>query len=554
MKTISLKKVSAVAVASLGFGLLSVVPANAAVTAVSASAPVALANGGTATARTATQAVGNQVTTSVTATDTGTLYVNYSGVGSIQSAIDTNDIAAGTSAADTAWTALNGLNYTNGGSTDSDTTADIHNFTFTSLAAGTQTIRFQVVDASTGLYTTLGTVVITWVDAANTDLGSVSAYVLANGATCNGSTAASTVGAQDRANATALVLCVVLKNNLSAAYLRSTAVSVTSNGVGLVAGAAVAADGAVTAGFKAFAITGNGLPGTMELSIAASSLGSDGVTTVNKTASAKIINNGDFTAISLANLKKSIALSGAATGTIDYAATDARGNAAAIDLGSGATWYVESDKGTTAVSATAPNNSSASVASAAADTITAATGASADAGRATVTSGAVYEKLTIWVTKANAAGATITSNKIVVFVSTAVTAVKSLNITSAAATTGGGATTLTVEALSDPVTTTTAYPVVDGAAITFGSTGGSLSATTATIGATGVATVTFYPSQVGGDSIVTVTATDPTPDVVKTQTVASTGSSLTTQIAALNARVIALNALITKIMKRLNIR
>ena len=34
MKTISLKKVSAVAVASLGFGLLSVVPANAATTAV----------------------------------------------------------------------------------------------------------------------------------------------------------------------------------------------------------------------------------------------------------------------------------------------------------------------------------------------------------------------------------------------------------------------------------------------------------------------------------------------------------------------------------------
>jgi hypothetical protein len=338
---------------------------------------------------------------------------------------------------------------------------------------------------------------------------------------------------------------------LAAAYTRSTAVSVTSNGVGLVAGAAVAADGAVTAGYKAFAITGNGLPGTMELAVTASSLGSDGVTTVTKTASAKIINNGDFTAITLTNLKKSIAYNTATAGTIDYAATDAKSNAAAIDLGSGATWYVESDKGTTAVSSTASNNSSASVASAAADTITAATGASADAGRATVTSGAAYEKLTIWVTKKNAAGTTVTSNKIVVYVSTAVTAVKTVNVTSA---TANGATTLTIEALSDAATTTTAYPVVDGAALTIGATGGSLSATSATIGVSGVATVTFYPSQVGGDSVVTITATDPSTDVVKTQTVASAGNSLLTQIDALNAKIVALNALIAKIMKKLGIK
>jgi hypothetical protein len=553
VKTISLKKVAAVAVASLGFGLLSVVPAQAAVSAVSISAPVALANGGTATARTATQAVANQVTASVTATGTGTLYVNYSGVGSIQTATDTNDIAAGVADPDTAWTALNGVNYTNGGSTDSDVTADIHNFTFTSLTAGTQTVRFQVVDALTGLYTTLGTVVITWADAANTDLGSVSAYVLANAAVCNGSTAASTVGSQDRANATALVLCVVLKNNLSSAYLRSTAVSIVSNGVGLVDGAAVAANGAVTAGFQAFAITGNGLPGTMELTISASSAAADGVTTVAKTTTAKVINNGDFTAISLANLKQSIAISGA-TAAIDYAATDAKANAAAIDLSSGATWYVESDKGTTAVSSTAPNNSSATIASTAAETITALTGASADAGRASVTAGAAYEKLTIWVTKKNAAGTTVTSNKIVVYVSTAITAVKSVTVTTAPSTAGSGATTLTIQAMSDPATTTTAYPVVDGAALTFGSTGGSLSTTSTTIGSKGTATVDFYPSQVGGDSAVTITATDPATKVTVVQKVPTVGTNILTQIDALNAKIVALNALIAKIMKKLGVK
>ena len=60
MKTISLKKVSAVAVASLGFGLLSVVPANAAAGDLTVTG--ALVKGAaSATATTATQAIGNQV-------------------------------------------------------------------------------------------------------------------------------------------------------------------------------------------------------------------------------------------------------------------------------------------------------------------------------------------------------------------------------------------------------------------------------------------------------------------------------------------------------------
>ena len=545
MKTISLKKVSAVAVASLGFGLLSVVPAQAAPGQIIVTG--AAVKGTAGANNTATGIVNNQVIFTYQeniGAGGGTLFVTSSGVGSIISA--SNSVASTVAP-------INGSNLNDGAKVTVGSGTETLTVGTSSASPGTQVVSIRTLDASSGLYTTIATLTTTWVAATATDLGTVSAYVLANTDTCNGSTAASTVGAQDRANSTALKLCVVLKNNSSGAYLRSTAVSVTSNGIGLVAGAAVAADGAVTAGFKEFAITGNGLPGTMELSIAASSLGSDGVTTVNKTASAKIINNGDFTAISLANLKKSIAYNAESLLTIDYAATDAKLNAAAIDL-SGATWYVESDKGTTAVSSTAPNNSSATVVSTADDTITAATGASADTGRAKVTSGTAYEKLTIWVTKANAAGATITSNKVVVYVSTAITAVKTLNVTKAASPSGGGATTITVEALSDVATTTTAYPVVDGAAITFGATGGSLSSTSATTGVSGTATVTFYPSQVGGDAIVTITATDPTPDVVTTTTVPTSGTSILTSIAALNAKIVALNALIAKIMKRLNIR
>jgi len=442
-----------------------------------------------------------------------------------------------------------------GGATNGAAGFDSVAFTATSTVAGTQTFTATKLDAS-GTPTTSYTVAVTWVAAASTDLASVAAYTLANNGTCNSSVTASTVGsmAYNLASGSALKLCVVIKNAAGNAFTRGTAsVAVVGNGIGQVAGSAVHST-TTSSGVADIAIYGNGLPGTATFTITASATNADGTTTTSKTGSASVVANGDFTTISLANLKKSIALSGAAAGTIDYSATDVKGNAAAINLGSGATWYVESDKGTTAVSSTAPNNSSATVASAAAETITAATGASADDGRVTVTSGAAYEKLTIWVTKDNAAGATITSNKVVVFVSTAVTAIKTLNVTKAASTSGGGATTITIEALSDVATTKTAYPVVDGAVITVGATGGSLSATSVTTGVSGTATVTFYPSQVGGDAIVTITATDPTPDLATTTTVATTGSSLLTQIDALNAKIVALNALIAKIMKKLGVK
>jgi len=65
VKTISLKKVSAVAVASLGFGLLSVVPANAAASATTAT-------WGLASGSTATPTVGSVVTLPITVAVTGT--------------------------------------------------------------------------------------------------------------------------------------------------------------------------------------------------------------------------------------------------------------------------------------------------------------------------------------------------------------------------------------------------------------------------------------------------------------------------------------------------
>jgi hypothetical protein len=436
----------------------------------------------------------------------------------------------------------------------------IMTLTLASAVAGNQVVNISSIDAATGEPSAVGQATITWATAGNTDLASVTAYTLTTGDTCTNTTAATTQAsmASTLAIGSALTLCIVLKSGTAAAYTRSTSISVVGNGVGQIAaatgstsGSAVIADGAVTAGNKQFVVFGNGLPGTATYTITASSTGVDGVTTVTKTTTASVIANGTFTAIALANLKKSIALSTAEAGTLAFSGTDSASKAAVVDLSTGATWYVESDKGTTAVSATAPNNSSATVTQGTVDTITAATGASTADGRITVTSGAAYEKLTIWVTKKNASGTTITSNKVVVFVSTAKTAAKTVTVTTAPATTGG--LTVTVTALSDPAVTTTAYPVVDGAAITLGASAGTLSATALTTGATGNATATFYPSQLGGSMILTAVVTDPAVDPVGSVTVAAGDSvltALTTLVNSLIAKINALNKLVIKIQKK----
>jgi len=72
VKTISLKKVSAVAVASLGFGLLSVVPAQAATTAATTITASSATLGGSGTAATATGLVGTAVTFTATSTVSAT--------------------------------------------------------------------------------------------------------------------------------------------------------------------------------------------------------------------------------------------------------------------------------------------------------------------------------------------------------------------------------------------------------------------------------------------------------------------------------------------------
>ena len=532
----SFKRIALVAVTALGAGVLSVAPANAGLGDIDVTAAILGVSDTPSDAATATGITGNQVifTFEEEAANGAKLYVNTTG----------GTIVSG-SATDSGSVAATGTSIANGATWTTGTGAGVGTFAVTSAAAGTQVVTIQSLSTSTGLYTTVGTLTVTWVAATSTDLGSVAGYTQAIGTTCDGTVAATTIGSVGYLDSTGIELCVVLKNAAGSAYTRSTAISVVGNGIGKVNDNAVAATAAVTAGYQEYVIKGNALSGKASFTVTATTTNADGTTSNTKTTVVPVISNGDFTAITLANLKSSIANSGATTGVIDYAATDKDAQAAAVDLGSGATWYVESDKGTSPVTSTATNNSSATVASAAADTITAATGASADAGRATVTAGATYEKLTIWVTKKNAAGATITSNKVTVYVST--TTAKTVTVAAAKATTGGY--TVTVTALSDAATTGTAYPVIDGETVTLGASAGILSATSLTTGKTGNAQFTYYEPQLSGTVLMTAGADLA---VGTASLVVANGSldSITTLVNSLIAKINALNKLVIKIQKK----
>ncbi len=531
------KRIALVAVAALGAGVLSVAPANAAGTAtIDVTAAILGVSDTPAALATATGITGNQVIFTY-GENVGTgekLYINTTG-GTIVSAADTANagaiVATGTSIANGAtWTTAAG-----------DTTGT---FAVTSAAAGTQVVGIQSLSTSTGLYTTVAALTITWVAATSTDLGSVAGYTQAIGTTCDGTVAATTIGSVGYLDGTGIELCVVLKNAAGSAYTRSTAISVVGNGIGKVNDNAVAATASVTAGYQEYVIKGNALSGKASFTVTATTTNADGTTVNTKTTVVPVISNGDFTTITLANVKSSIAAS-TATEAIDYSATDKDGQAASTAGGSAIQWYIQSDKGTAAITATAPNNSSASVSSVTDDGITAATGASSDAGRATVTAGADYEKLTVWVTKKNAAGATITSNKVTVYVST--TTAKTVTVAAAKVATGGY--TVTVTALSDPLVTGTAYPVIDGETVTLGASAGILSATSLATGKTGNAVFTYYEPQLSGTVLMTAGADLA---VGTASLVVANGAldGITTLVNSLIAKINALNKLVIKIQKK----
>jgi len=183
VKTISLKKVAVVAVASLGFGLTSVAPANAALTLVPDTTLSTLAaatelSGSTGLycsvslegidtgATTCTGQVGGvvQLNYSAAAVATYLIRVTNANILAYQSA------EAGALGDDAALESkYNGVDFTNGVLLTADTIADQIALKLTATAAGTSSISVQTVSATTGALTTVDSGSITWATSSSLD-------------------------------------------------------------------------------------------------------------------------------------------------------------------------------------------------------------------------------------------------------------------------------------------------------------------------------------------------------------------------------------------------
>ena len=166
MKTISLKKVSAVAVASLGFGLLSVVPVNAAIaTGFNAytATPTVLTGttgvycpmsleGAAAGTTTCTGQINGRVQISYKAAAAATYLLKITNATILaMSSVDKDALT--TEVTTDAYT--NGLDFAGGVTFTSDAAADQAALLLTATAAGTSTFTVQTVSATTGALTTV---------------------------------------------------------------------------------------------------------------------------------------------------------------------------------------------------------------------------------------------------------------------------------------------------------------------------------------------------------------------------------------------------------------
>jgi hypothetical protein len=106
------------------------------------------------------------------------------------------------------------------------------------------------------------------------------------------------------------------------------------------------------------------------------------------------------------------------------------------------------------------------------------------------------------------------------------------------------------------VTDAAGYPVADGTAVTLAASNGSVVAPSSKTTANG-AFATAATLIVGTDSpstAVTAIAGSKSASATVTITGAASNNNLLTQIDALNAKIVALNALIAKIMKKLGVK
>ena len=410
--------------------------------------------------------------------------------------------------------------------------------------AGSVTINVQTFNATTGIRETVATGTVTFGSATALDIASVTVYGVANN-TCDSTITASTTTYVSKTAASGIHLCIVSKNG--AGTIVPAALAVIGNGTGLVGGAAVASVAIGSSdGTDSLAITGNGLSGTGKFTVTATDANSKVAT-----GSIEIKYFDSVASIAITQTKWGIK-DGVAnydnTSIATFSAKDKNGFPVAFGTAGAGDLVVDSDVASTQTIAKAGDNDSSATETLAASTVSAL--GVETAGTITVDVSSTMEKVTL---KIHNSDNTVPSNTITFFATT--DAFESLVV---GAVNGNAGTSQDVTATGvAKITGKTGYIIADSATATFFATAGTLSSTSAVNFKNGVATVSFATPLLGGDLTIKATPSE-------TATVASASkalkvtdanqASILTQIDALNAKIVALNALIAKIMKKLGVR
>ena len=492
----------------------------------------------------ATLRVGNFSTSANT-----TYYVTVSG-GSIAASAE-QDAATAIARSNT-----NGTNL-DGGETVAITAAnliasDYAEYVVTRATAGDVTISVKYYTAG-GVPTTFATGKVTFTDAAVLSISESSSVFVRSASTCNATITASDLGylAKTATSNNSAYLCVVPKNGASA--VRSASISIVGSGVGALNGAGVAATtlASNSDGYEAYGINANGLTGTGTWTVTIS----DGVKSVTKTAS---IVFADTTASTVVITQSQKAYKDGADTSVDatddgatiakFSVSDSKASKLAYTVTT-ANLVVDSDVSTQVSTKAGQNDASATI-TVASPTVSAL--GVETAGTIAVNCSATMEKITI---KLHLEDNTVASNVITFWCTTDVVA---SIVVGAANGSAGVAQDVTATAVAK-ITGKADYPVADSATATFFATGGTLASTAAVNYNGGVAKVSYANSMVGGP--VTIKAThapvstsNTVADASKAITITDANAGLLTQIDALNAKIVALNALIAKIMKKLGVK
>jgi hypothetical protein len=490
-----------------------------------------------------------------------------SGVGSIQTVA---------SAANAAITPISGVagNFTSGArvtSTAADaTTLTSVNITATSTVAGVQTLTTQAIDTTTGVVVAIGTATITY-GAAPVVTASTSKAFLSAGNDCAaaddaaGVTLASTAGvALAAGDTTGAAICLTI-NDQNATAINGAALSVTIAGPGLIRIATTATTGS-TGNVRAASLTAVDQAATNRAVIGVSADGTSGTATITITSGTTVI------------ATKTVTFFGAVK-TLTAVQNHKIGSTAGAALGTGVTTPAATTIGTTpAVVITAKDANGVVVPNltitAKSSDLTVMSETIAQAGDSVTTGNYNIGVNSV----ANTSGKTATLTFSVMSGTTVLASTPALTYTL------GGAVSTVVLSLdktsysqgSAAVATLTmkdsaGNPVFDGDHATILTA--ALSTSMSVVKTLAFSTTATSVASLGGKSSVSfnapasataewkisgTTGAGPAVDSAKalsaTASVTDMSATLLTQIDALNAKIVALNALIAKIMKKLGVK